>query len=592
MNGQILDAKYRIDSALGRGGMGSVYLATHLGTGREVALKVLLPELTADEAAIERFRREARTAGQIRHPNVVDVTDFGFADVGDREVAYLVMELLRGCTLRALLEERGALPPGLAIDVLGQVCRGVAAAHALDILHRDLKPENIHLQPVRDGEYHVKVLDFGIAKLVDANSTAPAVLAPDAGYAETMRAPLSGSAASSITEQGAVIGTPRYIPPEQWLGRPTDARSDVYSLGVIAYELLTGAPPFVGTTAPLPREHTTLPPPPLLERTSVVTSALARVVESALAKDPADRPASAAAFASALRAAGESSGHVVRRALGLSVEHYATLLRGGAPLTVTMVCIRIVGVASGLLTWVHLLSERLDRVIDQGAEVVSSVAQPFLIVYVAGRLVPVVEGLTGEPGRARAQAPRPPIRKVLLDSWSSAVAVFVSVMVANTVTAGVLLAVFAVTGHFGDLDPRGEGNAHPFASFVTHEILAVPFGAAALAPLAACGPVIAVERLRGVAAVRRSAVLMRSILRTAYEATFTYIMVRTALVVLVIAAAQRTMTAEFLASDAGALVHRFVWLATTVVFLVVSPFTLSIFPLLYLRARALAVSSK
>ena len=145
--GQTLHGKYRIDELIGRGGMGSVYKAEHLGTGRPVAVKTILPRLVTDSSSIERFRREARAAGRLRHPNIVDVTDFGVAPVGDQEVAYLVMEYLEGSTLRALLERSATLSLEVVVDLVEQIALALDAAHALGIVHRDLKPDNIWLIP-------------------------------------------------------------------------------------------------------------------------------------------------------------------------------------------------------------------------------------------------------------------------------------------------------------------------------------------------------------------------------------------------------------------------------------------------------------
>src|SRR5918997_3439574 len=164
--GQVLDEKYRLERLLGQGGMGAVYLATHLGTERFVALKLIAPQFMRNEEFVERFRREARAAGRLRHPNVVDVTDFGFARVGDgARVAYLVMEYLDGCTLAEVLAEEKSLPLGWVVDILEQTCSAVDEAHQQSIVHRDLKPDNIWLEPNRRGSYTVKVLDFGIARL-------------------------------------------------------------------------------------------------------------------------------------------------------------------------------------------------------------------------------------------------------------------------------------------------------------------------------------------------------------------------------------------------------------------------------------------
>src|SRR5574338_1295509 len=168
--GQTLDEKYRLEEMLGRGGMGAVYLATHLGTERYVALKLISPQFMRNREFVERFKREARAAGRRRHPNVVDVTDFGFAKVKEGQVAYLVMEYLDGCTLGDVLAEEKRLPLEWVADILDQVCSAVHEAHQQGIIHRDLKPDNIWLEPNRLGSYRVKVLDFGIAKLGQASA--------------------------------------------------------------------------------------------------------------------------------------------------------------------------------------------------------------------------------------------------------------------------------------------------------------------------------------------------------------------------------------------------------------------------------------
>src|SRR5690349_14715502 len=168
--GQILDEKYRLERLLGRGGMGAVYLATHMGTDRYVALKLIVPQFMRNEKFVERFKREARAAGRLRHPNVVDVTDFGFSGDGADRVAYLVMEYLDGCTLSDVLTEENRLPLYWVVDILEQVCSAVQEAHQQGIVHRDLKPDNIWLEPNGLGGYRVKVLDFGIAKLAEATS--------------------------------------------------------------------------------------------------------------------------------------------------------------------------------------------------------------------------------------------------------------------------------------------------------------------------------------------------------------------------------------------------------------------------------------
>src|SRR2546427_3051766 len=168
--GQVLDEKYRLERLLGQGGMGAVFLTTHLGTDRYVALKLIAPQFMQNQEFVERFKREARAAGRLRHPNVVDVTDFGFSGAGTDRVAYLVMEYLAGCTLSVVLAEEERLPLYWAVDILEQVCSAVHEAHQQGIVHRDLKPDNIWLEPNRLGGYRVKVLDFGIAKLAETDS--------------------------------------------------------------------------------------------------------------------------------------------------------------------------------------------------------------------------------------------------------------------------------------------------------------------------------------------------------------------------------------------------------------------------------------
>src|SRR5438132_9811261 len=171
--GQTLDDKYRLERLLGQGGMGAVYLATHLGTDRYVALKLIAPQFMRNPEFVERFKREARAAGRLRHPNVVDVTDFGFARSGNESVAYLVMEYLDGCTLSDVLAEEDRLPLYWVVDIIEQVCAAVHEAHQQGIVHRDLKPDNIWLEPNGLGGYRVKVLDFGIAKLGEVSTALP-----------------------------------------------------------------------------------------------------------------------------------------------------------------------------------------------------------------------------------------------------------------------------------------------------------------------------------------------------------------------------------------------------------------------------------
>jgi serine/threonine protein kinase len=426
--GQVLDEKYRLERLLGQGGMGAVYLAVHLGTERYVALKLITPQFMRNEEFVQRFKREARAAGRLRHPNVVDVSDFGFAHVRGENVAYLVMEYLDGCTLGDVLKEETRLPLEWVVDILEQVSSAVHEAHQQGIVHRDLKPENIWLEPNRLGGYRVKVLDFGIAKLAEIDgsasstenlderitvaaappasqesetdtllfaseaagptkaSAAVATSAPAGNNDETRMFASSGTAtdiesaataifpgkqnddrglqtgnplgvmdedrtqilndeprqtsaaqpttgrgnathATQLTRVGAIMGTPVYMSPEQCSGKPLDARSDIYSLGIIAYQMLAGDPPFAGHTDAVMRGHRETAPPSLRERAKKVPKRVAQTVMAALAKDPTARPQTAAAFASSLRAQADGISTLYRRAFALYSEYFPKFLK-------------------------------------------------------------------------------------------------------------------------------------------------------------------------------------------------------------------------------------------------------------------------
>src|SRR6476620_9285472 len=418
--GEVIDDKYRLEQLLGSGGMGAVYLATHLGTERYVALKLIAPRFMRNDEFVERFKREARAAGRLRHPNVVDVTDFGFATVTNGRVAYLVMEYLDGCTLGDVLAEEQRLPLDWVVDILEQVCSAVHEAHQQGIIHRDLKPDNIWLEPTRLGGYRVKVLDFGIAKLGEA--TAPtinedsastiiddlSVLKSATPTAITDSSPVHGSVdletptlmqpaevsaqpiestgedngtrlfsaktsvheqsnltgklgnqvaelddndgtllfgkdthsrttgspnmtttdqGSALTRVGAIMGTPLYMSPEQCSGGYVDTRSDIYSLGVIAYQMLSGDPPFAGNTSNVMRAHREQSPQHIRERATKVPKRVAGVVMSALSKVPSERPQTAFALASSLRGQAEGVGALYRRAFSLYSEYCPKFLK-------------------------------------------------------------------------------------------------------------------------------------------------------------------------------------------------------------------------------------------------------------------------
>jgi predicted ATPase/serine/threonine protein kinase len=281
--GTVVDEKYRIESLLGAGGMGAVYRATHLQLERHVALKVIRGELLADPSSVERFRREAVAVARLRHPNIVTVHDYGIAP---RIGAYLVLELLEGRSLRAELAERKRLDMETTCALVGQVCEGVGAAHRAGVVHRDLKPENLFLEKRGGGQGPAaapvaKVLDFGLAKLEEA----------------------SRSAGGMLTAGGTVLGTPIYMSPEQCRGDEVDARSDVYALGCVVYEMLTGRPPFVGQQiAALVFKHVDEVPRPASELVPGLASSVDEALSKALAKAPADRHQTAEAFARALGA--------------------------------------------------------------------------------------------------------------------------------------------------------------------------------------------------------------------------------------------------------------------------------------------------
>ena len=267
----ILEGRFRLVRPLGEGGMGVVYLAEQVSLGRTVAVKVLRADLSAMAGMGERFKREALLLSSVDHPAVVRVIDYGHAD----GLACLVMELVEGESLEHVAATRPPLER--SVRLLQQLAQGLAAIHARGIVHRDLKPENVVVTKTPDGAEQARLLDFGIARLVESD-------APE----------------NNVTQAGFVLGTPEYLSPEQALGQPLDARSDLYSFGVVAYRLLSGELPFVAAT---PREllamHVQQAPRSLVELVPQAAE-LSAVVMQCLEKDPARRPVSAQAVAQAL----------------------------------------------------------------------------------------------------------------------------------------------------------------------------------------------------------------------------------------------------------------------------------------------------
>src|SRR5262245_40030239 len=279
LTGRTLDQKYYLESKLGVGGMGTVYRAGRLLIGDRVAVKVLHPDQMADPQAVERFRREAQTAACLKHPNVVTVYDFGVSREG---LNYQVMELAEGESLRSLVERHGRLAETAAAEIIRQVSAALDEAHRQGIVHRDIKPENILVQTIPGG-LQVKLLDFGIAALRDIK-------------------------AGRLTRTGGVVGTPHYMSPEQCLGEELDGRSDIYSLGIVLFEMLTGVVPFDSpATTAIVVKHVNDPPPPPRTLNPKISRAVESVALRALEKRRDARPQTAGEMARELIAAAGSA---------------------------------------------------------------------------------------------------------------------------------------------------------------------------------------------------------------------------------------------------------------------------------------------
>ncbi|MDX2021857.1 MAG: serine/threonine-protein kinase [Deltaproteobacteria bacterium] len=275
--GALLGGRYRIIRLCGEGGMGRVYEAEHIEIGKHVAVKVLHPAYTRTPDVVERFRREARAASRIGHPNIVNVTDSGTTEDG---AFFFVMEFIEGVELGLAIHREGPLPVKRALRIADQICQALQAAHDAQVVHRDLKPENVLLISKEGRPDFVKVLDFGIARVSEVEESP------------------TKTPGRRLTRPGVAMGTPEYMAPEQAAGKSADARSDIYALGSIMYEMLTGNPPYEGENVMevLHRKATETPPPVRSLRPDVPVTVDA-LVERAMARNPDDRPQTMAAFA-------------------------------------------------------------------------------------------------------------------------------------------------------------------------------------------------------------------------------------------------------------------------------------------------------
>jgi serine/threonine-protein kinase len=262
--GRVFDGRFEVRTALGQGGMGTVYRGWQLTVDREIAIKVIHPKLASDRVAVKRFLREARLSSRLNQPNIVNVYDFGQTEDG---ILYIAMELLRGHTLGRELESMRAMPLKRVLAIGQQLCDALDSAHSQGIVHRDLKPNNIVILDDPPGRDLIKVLDFGLAKSLVTDTS------------------------SLVTNTNAILGTPLYMPPEQIEGKPSDQRADLYSLGCILYQMLSGRPPFTSESVNLVlAAHLSEEPAPLPAK---VPPALQQVVQRLMEKDPARRMRSA-----------------------------------------------------------------------------------------------------------------------------------------------------------------------------------------------------------------------------------------------------------------------------------------------------------
>ncbi|MGB7923940.1 MAG: serine/threonine-protein kinase, partial [Pyrinomonadaceae bacterium] len=305
----MLDGRYQLERRLGAGGMGVVFQARHIFLKTAHAIKVILPDLVGnDPMLVTRFRQEALAAAAIRHPNIIAVTDFG---VARGTMPFLVMEFVKGRSLHEILAAEGPLAPARALELMSAIGSGVAAAHRQNIVHRDLKPLNIMIQEEMTPAEGLKILDFGLAKIKSGELLGSFVQAKTSG----------------------LMGSPFYMAPEQWSDEEPDARADIYSLGVILYQMLGGDVPFKGTGIPsIMKKHLTAAPPTLSSLGVHVPPAIEAVVRHALEKEAGNRPQTVDAFVRELRdAVAQTSASLDRTQVGSMGAQSATIISPSSP---------------------------------------------------------------------------------------------------------------------------------------------------------------------------------------------------------------------------------------------------------------------
>src|SRR5262245_59826000 len=276
----ILDGRYQLEKRLGSGGMGVVFKARHIFLKTQHAIKIILPDLVGnDPMLVTRFRQEALAAAAIRHQNIIAVTDFG---VVRGTMPFLVMEFVHGKSLQDIMSEEAAMGPARAFELIEPICAGIAAAHRQGIVHRDLKPLNVMVQNGMSISEGTKILDFGLAKIKSGELLGSFIAAQTTG----------------------LMGSPFYMAPEQWSDEPPDERADVYSLGVMLYQMLSGEVPFKGRSIPaIMKKHLTEPVPALASQGIAVPTEIEAVIRHALEKDPQERTPTAEEFVRELRGA-------------------------------------------------------------------------------------------------------------------------------------------------------------------------------------------------------------------------------------------------------------------------------------------------